>query len=124
MKFHENISKNLRASYSRLLLLLYCCFMSTLNGYGHVGTSVNLTTLILGNLGPLKWLTNTFARNCQLPFLNQRKEKRKYVARPGIEPGTSGSTRPSSSLDLLCYSLDLLKFKQEQITHKVVEPKS
>ena len=22
-----------------------------------------------------------------MPFLNQRKEKRKYVARPGIEPG-------------------------------------
>ena len=27
----------------------------------------------------------------ELPFLNQRKEKRKYVTRLGIEPRTSGS---------------------------------
>ena len=27
-----------------------------------------------------------FASNWQLPFLNQPKEKRKYVAGPGIEP--------------------------------------
>ena len=29
------------------------------------------------------------ASNCQLRFLNQRKEKRKYVAGTGIENGTS-----------------------------------
>ena len=31
---------------------------------------------------------HTFASNWQLPFLKKRKEKRKYVARPGIEPRT------------------------------------
>ena len=31
---------------------------------------------------------NTFASNWQLPFLKKRKEKRKYAARPGIEPRT------------------------------------
>ena len=39
------------------------------------GRSVNLTA-------------HTFASNWQLPFLKKRKEKRKYVARPGIEPRT------------------------------------
>ena len=29
--------------------------------------------------------------NCPFCFLNQRKENRKYVAGPGIEPRTSGS---------------------------------
>ena len=45
-----------------------------------LGRSVNLTTLFLGRLRPPKLLTST---SC-----NQRKEKRKYVARPGIEPRT------------------------------------
>ena len=31
---------------------------------------------------------HTFASNWQRPFLKKRKEKRKYVARPGIEPWT------------------------------------
>ena len=31
---------------------------------------------------------HTFASNWQQPFLKKRKEKRKYVARPGIEPRT------------------------------------
>ena len=56
------------------------------------GRSVNLTTLFLGRLRPPKRLTstscNTFASNWQLPFLNKWKEKRKNVARPGIEPRT------------------------------------
>ena len=45
---------------------------------GHVGT-------------PPKQLTSTSCSNWQLPFLNQWKEKRKYMAGPVIEPGTSGS---------------------------------
>ena len=57
------------------------------------GRSINLTTLFLGRLRPPKRLTSTsritFASNWQLPLLNQRKEKRKYVARPGIESRTS-----------------------------------
>ena len=56
------------------------------------GRSVIQTTLFLGRLSPPKRLTsNTFASNWQLPFSSQRKEKRKYVAGPGIEPVTSGS---------------------------------
>ena len=31
---------------------------------------------------------HTLASNLQLPFLNQQKEKRKYVARPGIKART------------------------------------
>ena len=56
--------------------------------------SVNLTTLFLGRLRPPKRLTSTvlrahtFISNSQLPFLKKRKEKQKYVARPGIEPRT------------------------------------
>ena len=42
---------------------------------------------LLSNLPVL--CAHTFASNCQLPFLNQRKEKQKYVARPGIELRTS-----------------------------------
>ena len=59
------------------------------------GRSVNLTTLFLGCLGlDLLWglpvlCAHTFTSNRQLPFLNQRKEKRKYVARLGIEARTS-----------------------------------
>ena len=34
---------------------------------------------------------HTLPSNWQLLFLNQRKEKQKNVAGPGIEPGTSGS---------------------------------
>ena len=45
------------------------------------GRSVNLTTLFLGRVRPPKWLTST---SCTY----FRKEKRKYVARPGIEPRT------------------------------------
>ena len=56
------------------------------------GRSVNLTTLFLDRLRPPKRLTilraHTFASNWQLPFLKKRKEKRKYVARPGIKPRT------------------------------------
>ena len=55
--------------------------------------SVYLTTLFLGILRPPKRLTSTsctsFASNWQPPLLNQRKEKRKYVARPGIKPRTT-----------------------------------
>ena len=58
-----------------------------------MGWSVNLTTLFLGRLRPPKHLpvlpAHTIVSNSQLPFLNQQKEKRKYVARPGIEPRTS-----------------------------------
>ena len=32
---------------------------------------------------------HTFASNGQLPFLNQRREKQKYVAKRGIESSTS-----------------------------------
>ena len=74
------------------------------------GRSVNLTTLFLGRLRPPKRLTrllhaHTFASNLQLPFLKKWKEKRKYVARLGIKPGTPDipvrcptdcATRPSS----------------------------
>ena len=62
------------------------------------GRSVNLTTLFLGRLKPPipVFRAHSLSSNSQLPFLNQRKEKRKYVAGPGIdgpgiEPGTSGS---------------------------------
>ena len=34
---------------------------------------------------------HTFASNCHLSFMDQRKDERKYVAGPGIEPRTSGS---------------------------------
>ena len=56
------------------------------------GRSVNLTTLFLGRLRPPKRLTSTshilspVTDNC--PFLKKLKVKRKYVARPGIEPRT------------------------------------
>ena len=58
------------------------------------GRSVNLTTLFLGRLRPPNRLTSTsrtYYRQqlATLPFLNQRKEKRKNVARPGMEPRTS-----------------------------------
>ena len=65
------------------------------------GRSVNL---IPHFSWPPKRLTSIFTSNRQLPLLNQRKEKRKYVARPGIEPRTSDlrvrcptdcATRPS-----------------------------
>ena len=55
--------------------------------------SVNLTTLFLGRLRPPKRLTSI---SC-MPFLKKRKEKRKYVARPGIEPRT-----PDLRVTLLC----------------------
>ena len=60
------------------------------------GRSINLTTLFLDRLRIPEQLkpvqsAHSFASNWQLPFLNQRKEKRKYLAEPGIEPGTSGS---------------------------------
>ena len=53
------------------------------------GRSVNLTTLLLVRLRFPEWLTST---SCTLsPVtenpLNQRKEKRKYVARRGIDRG-------------------------------------
>ena len=48
------------------------------------GRSVNLTTLFLSRLRPPKRLNQYF-----VPLLNQRTEKRKYVARQGIEPRTS-----------------------------------
>ena len=48
------------------------------------GRSVNLTTPFLGRLRPPKRLTST---SCI--YFHQRKEKRKYVARPGIESRTS-----------------------------------
>ena len=57
------------------------------------GRSVNLTTTSLGWLRPTKRLTvlhaHTFTSNCQLSFLNQRNEKRNYVAGPDIKPATS-----------------------------------
>ena len=34
-----------------------------------------------------------------MPFLNQQKEKQKYVAGPGIKPGTSGSIHCDPSLE-------------------------
>ena len=53
--------------------------------------SINLTTLLLAGLYLLSgWSvlrTHTFAS--KLPFLNQQKEKRKYVAGPGYDAGTS-----------------------------------
>ena len=59
------------------------------------GLSVNLTTLFLGRLRLPKGLpvfrAHTFASKRQLSFLNSKREKRKYVAGLGIEPGTSGS---------------------------------
>ena len=57
-----------------------------------LGRSVNLTTLFLGRLRPPKRLTSTsctyFRQELTTALLNQRKEKRKYVARSGIEPRT------------------------------------
>ena len=57
------------------------------------GRSVNLTTLFPGRLRPPKRLTSTsctyFRQQLTTALLNQRKEKRKYVVRPGIEPRTS-----------------------------------
>ena len=54
------------------------------------GRSVKLTTLFLGRLTPPKRLTSTsctyFRQLLTTAVLNQRKEKRKYVAKPGIEP--------------------------------------
>ena len=61
------------------------------------GRSVNLTTLFLGRLRPTSQTVNQYFVHIlspvtdKLTFLNQRKEKRMYVAGPGIEPGTSGS---------------------------------
>ena len=55
------------------------------------GRSVNLTRLFLDRLRPPKRLagTHNFASNRQLPFLNQQKEKRKYVAGMELEPRSS-----------------------------------
>ena len=56
------------------------------------GRSVHLTTLTWAGLDLLSGSpvlrAYTFASNWQLPFLKKRKEKRKYVARPGFEPRT------------------------------------
>ena len=59
--------------------------------------SVNhLTTLFLGRLRPLKRLTSTSGGHIlspvteKLSFLNQRKEKWKFMAGPGIQSETSG----------------------------------
>ena len=57
------------------------------------GWSVNLTTLFLGRLRPPKRVNLYFVHilspvTDKWPFLKKRKEKRKYVARPGIEPMT------------------------------------
>ena len=56
------------------------------------GRSVYLTTLFLGRLRPPKGLTSTsctyFRQLLTTALLEKRKEKRKYVARPGIEPRT------------------------------------
>ena len=41
------------------LLLLYCCFTSTVNIKVMAGRSVNLTTLFLGRFRPPKRLTST-----------------------------------------------------------------
>ena len=55
------------------------------------GRSVTLITLPLTDLDLLRgkpiFHAHTFASNLQLPFLNQRKEKRKYVVGSGIELG-------------------------------------
>ena len=69
--------------------------------------SVYLTTRLLGRLSPLsgnQYCAHSFARNWQLPFLNQRKgenDHRKYFminlhermlpTSAGVEPGTSWS---------------------------------
>ena len=87
--------------------LLCCCFTSKVMS----GRTVNLTTFSWEGLDLLSgWpvlRAHTFASNWQLPLLNQRKEKRKYVARPDIEPRTSDlwvrcpadcATRPGSHL--------------------------
>ena len=70
------------------LLLLYCCFTSKVMSV----LSINLTTFFLGRLRPPQPLTSTSctlsASDWQLPFLNQRKGKWRYVARPGIKPRT------------------------------------
>ena len=58
------------------------------------GRSANLTTLFLGRLRPKRWTSNSctyFRQKLTTVLLEQRKEKRKYMAGPGIEPGTSGS---------------------------------
>lgn len=49
-----------------LLLLLHCCFTSTVNSYGHVGRSDNLTILILGRLRPPNLFTST-----KIPYFRQ-----------------------------------------------------
>ena len=67
--------------------------------------SVYLTTRLLGRLSPLsQYCAHSFARNWQLPFLNQRKgenDRRKYFminlhermlpTSAGVEPATSWS---------------------------------
>ena len=69
--------------------------------------SVYLTTRLLGRLSPLnvnQYCAHSFARNLQLPFLNQRKgenDRRKYFmlnlhermlpTSAGVEPATSWS---------------------------------
>ena len=52
-----------------------------------LGRSVNLTTLFLGRLRPPKRLTSTSCTYFRQKVI-KRKEKQKYVARPGIEPRT------------------------------------
>ena len=76
------------------MLLVYLHSMS--------GQSVDLTTLFLGRLRPPKWLSSTLCtyfrqQLTKLSLLNRRKEKQKYVAGLGIEPGTPGS------LSQMCY---------------------
>ena len=58
------------------------------------GDILNFGDLVILYLPHITTLTSTsctyFRSNRQLPLLNKRKEKRKYVDRPGIEPRTSG----------------------------------
>ena len=76
-----------------------------------LGRSVNLTTLFLDRLRPPKWLTSTlctyFCQSLTTALLESAEEKRKYVARLGIEPKTPDfrvrrptdcTRRPGSSL--------------------------
>ena len=61
--------------------LLLCCFMSTVNSYGHVGSgrSVNLTALFLGMLRLPERLTNTKCTgtdNCLSSVKRRRKERK------------------------------------------------
>ena len=89
-------------------------FLFVLRFYGPVNPmgscrarSIYLTTRLLGRLSPLsvsQYCAHSFARNWQLPFLNQRKgenDRRKYFTinlhermlptSAGVEPATSWS---------------------------------